>query len=223
MKPARFTLGSAVAAHGRAGSVRQRDNPSQSGDLQVKLNLPAAEFEMGNIDFESIMRELTASGRRTHQLWLTKESMAFIARGREYRSEFHLNPSYEIQYSIRGDLHLHYRTPQGKEKVAFVPQGTCLYQPPLVPHSPRFAPDAFQFVIERARVPGEIDRFHWFCPSCDHFLHEETFIVDDYKADPVSRAYDRFFASLESRTCKRCGTIAPAPDMASTRPSESAT
>ena len=104
-----------------------------------------------------------------------------------------------------------YRTPEGAEKVAVVPEGHCLYQPPFVPHSPRFAPDAFQLVVERKRQPGEIDRFHWFCPSCDQRLHEETFVVSDYGADPVSRAYDNFFGSLEFRTCKACGTVAPAP------------
>ena len=68
--------------------------------------------DMPNIDLDGIMKHLTETGKRTHQLWLTPDSMAFIARGREYRSEFHINPSYEIQYTIKGDLHLHlhYRT-----------------------------------------------------------------------------------------------------------------
>ena len=167
---------------------------------------------MPNVDLEEIMDRLTKTGKRTQQLWLTPDSMAFIARGREYRSEFHINPSYEIQYSIKGDLNLHYRTPEGVEKVAFVPEGSCLFQPPLVPHSPRFAPDAFQLVVERARVQGDVDRFHWFCQSCDNFLHEETYVVDDYKADPVTRAYENFYKSQDFRTCKRCGTIMPAPE-----------
>ena len=169
-------------------------------------------FEMPNIDVESVIRQLTETGRRTQQIWLTPDSMAFIARGREYRSEFHINPSYEIQYSIKGDLNLHYRTPDGKEEISFVPEGKCLFQPPFVPHSPRFAPDSFQLVIERARVPGEIDRFHWYCANCDHFLHEETYSVNDYRADPVTRAYENFYNSLDFRTCKACGTVMPAPD-----------
>ena len=175
------------------------------------LTIAATGLAMPNVDFEGIMRQLLQTGRRTHQLWLQDGSMAFIARGREYRSEFHINPSYEIQYSIKGDLNLHYRTADGVEKVAVVPEGSCLFQPPFVPHSPRFAPESFQFVIERARVPGEIDRFHWFCAKCDHFLHEETYTVDDYKADPVTRAYENFYRSLEFRTCQTCGTVAPAP------------
>ena len=58
-----------------------------------------------------------------------------------------------------------------------------------VPHSPRFPPDAFVLIMERPRRDGEIDRFQWFCPSCDNFLHEETFVVGDYAVDPVSIAY----------------------------------
>lgn len=175
------------------------------------IQMPYAPLHMPNLDLEAVMKHLLETGRRTQQLWINEESLAFLARGREYRSEFHINPSYEIQYSLKGDLNLHYRTEQGEEKIAFVPEGSCLYQPPCVPHSPRFAPDSFQLVIERARKPGEIDRFHWFCPKCDHFLHEETYVVDDYKADPVSRAYDNFFTSETFRTCKQCGHVMPAP------------
>lgn len=167
-------------------------------------------FVMPNIDLEAIMEHLRTTGKRTHQLWLNEESLAFIARGREYRNEFHLNPSYEIQYSLKGELRLHYRTPEGKEEVAVVPEGSCLYQPPMVPHSPRFAPDSFQLVIERARRPGEIDTFHWYCDNCGNLLHAETYTVDDYKADPVTRAYERFNGSEDARTCKKCGTVKPA-------------
>ena len=71
---------------------------------------------------------------------------------------------------------------------------------------------SFQFVIERSRKPGEIDRFHWYCANCDNFLHEETYVVSDYKADPVTRAYENYYRSLEARTCKKCGTVEPAPD-----------
>ena len=103
------------------------------------------------------------------------------------------------------------RTEEGVEKVTHVPEGSCLFQPPLVPHSPRFASDSFQLVIERSRVPGEIDRFVWFCQNCDEFLHEETYAVDDYRADPVTQAYRNFYDSEAHRTCKKCGTIMPAP------------
>jgi len=59
------------------------------------------------------------------------------------------------------------------------------------------------------RHAGEIDKFHWYCQSCGNFLHEETFVVADYRADPVSQAYKRFFDNEDARTCKKCGTVMP--------------
>jgi 3-hydroxyanthranilate 3,4-dioxygenase len=158
-----------------------------------------------------IARGLAESGQRVSVLWQEPESLAFVARGREYRSEFHINPADEVMYMIKGEMRLHYRTPEGKEEVAVLKEGATIHTPAGVPHSPRFPPDAFLLVIERQRRDGEIDRFQWFCPTCDALLHEERAHVSDYRADPVSKAYQRFFGSEELRTCKSCGQVMPAP------------
>ena len=158
-----------------------------------------------------IARGLAESGQRVSVLWQEPESLAFVARGREYRSEFHINPADEVMYMIKGEMRLHYRTPEGKEEVAVLKEGATIHTPAGVPHSPRFPPDAFLLVLERQRRQGEIDRFQWFCPQCDGLLHEERAVVNDYRADPVSKAYQRFFGSEELRTCKSCGHVMPAP------------
>ena len=168
-------------------------------------------LKMPNIDLESVMKQLLETNRRTQQIWLTADSMAFIARGREYRSEFHINPSDEVMYMIKGQMNLHFRDPNGKEDIAVLKEGASIYTASGIPHSPRFPPDAFLLVLERKRRPGEVDRFQWFCPSCDALLHEESFVVADYALDPVSKAYKTFFDSQEFRTCKSCGTVMPRP------------
>ena len=162
-------------------------------------------------DLQAIGRALAESGERVRVLWQTDDTLAFVARGREYRSEFHINPSDETMYMIRGEMRLHYRTPAGGEAVAVLPEGRLIYTAAGIPHSPRFPPDAFLLVNERRRRPGEIDRFHWYCPGCDAFLHEERFVVGDYAADPVSQAYRNFFGSEAFRTCRSCGAVTPAP------------
>jgi 3-hydroxyanthranilate 3,4-dioxygenase len=168
--------------------------------------------QMPIVDLFKTARALGESGRRVDVLWQEPESLAFVARGREYRSEFHINPSEELMYQIKGEMRLHYRTPEGKEEVAVLREGSVIHTPAGVPHSPRFPPDAYALIVERKRRPGEIDRFHWYCPECDNFLHEETFVVHDYKADPVSQAYRNFFGSEVFRTCRKCGHVMPAPD-----------
>jgi 3-hydroxyanthranilate 3,4-dioxygenase len=155
-------------------------------------------------------RRLAESGNRVSVLWQHADSLVFVARGREYRSEFHINPSDETMYMIKGEMRLHYRTREGKEEVAVIPEGSLIYTPAGTPHSPRFPPEAFALISERKRRDGEIDRFQWYCQKCDNLLHEETFIVRDYAEDPVSKAYRRFFDSETFRTCKQCGEVMPA-------------
>jgi 3-hydroxyanthranilate 3,4-dioxygenase len=168
-------------------------------------------FQMPNVSLLDQSRKLAESGKRVSVLWQEPESLAFVARGREYRSEFHINPSDEAMYMIKGEMRLHYRTPEGREEVAVIPQGSIIYTPAGTPHSPRFPPDAFALILERKRHEWEIDRFHWFCPKCDALIHEETFIVQDYREDPVSKAYQRFFENEQFRTCRKCGEVMPAP------------
>jgi 3-hydroxyanthranilate 3,4-dioxygenase len=169
-------------------------------------------FTMPIVDLMSEGRKLADSGRRVSVLWQHDDTLVFLARGREYRSEFHINPSDETMQMIKGEMQLHYRTPEGKEEIALIAEGAIIYTPAGTPHSPRFAPDAFALIAERKRRLGEIDRFHWYCMKCDTLLHEESFVVEDYALDPVSKAYKRFFNSVEFRTCKNCGDIMPAPD-----------
>ena len=159
-----------------------------------------------------VARELIETGKHVKVLWQKDESLAFVAKGRDYRSEFHINPSDELMYQIKGTMNLHYRTDDGKEDVAVLNEGSVIYTPAGTPHSPRFPSNAFALIVERKRRPGEVDRFQWFCPRCDNFLHEEKFIVDDYRSDPVSQAYGNFYTSELARTCKRCGEVMPKPE-----------
>ncbi len=168
-------------------------------------------FHMPVVDLMARADQLVRTGKRVSVLWQYADTLAFLARGREYRSEFHINPSDETMQMIKGEMRLHYRTVEGHENVAAIPEGSIIYTPAGTPHSPRFSPDAFALISERKRRDGEIDRFHWYCAACDGFLHEETFTVRDYAEDPVSKAYQRFFDSEEYRTCKSCGAVMPAP------------
>ena len=168
-------------------------------------------FQIPIVDLLLEGRKLAETGKRLRVLWQHEDTLAFVARGREYRSEFHINPSDETMLMIKGEMRLHYRTPESREEVSIIPAGSMIYTPAGTPHSPRFAPDAYALIGERKRRPGEIDKFHWYCPNCDALLHEEQFIVHNYAEDPVSKAYERFFESLAFRTCKQCGDSMPAP------------
>ena len=79
------------------------------------------------VKLQEIAKELADSGQRVKVLWQEPGSLAFVARGREYRSEFHINGSDEVTYMIKGTMNLHYRTPEGKEEIAVIPEGSTNY------------------------------------------------------------------------------------------------
>jgi 3-hydroxyanthranilate 3,4-dioxygenase len=174
------------------------------------IKLPPA-FTMPVEDLHAIADELARTGRYVHVLWQEPETLAFVARGRPYRSEFHINPADEVMLMLRGEMRLHYRNVDGSEAVSVISEGSIIYTPGGIPHSPRFPPDAFALILERKRVADEIDRFQWYCPACDALVHEEPFTVADYALDPVSAAYARFFDSVQSRTCDACAHVTPDP------------
>ena len=48
------------------------------------------------VQLREITAELAATSKRVKVLWQQPGSLAFVARGREYRSEFHVNDSDEV-------------------------------------------------------------------------------------------------------------------------------
>jgi len=167
--------------------------------------------ELRAVSLRQVTADIPKSSRPVSVLWQAPDSIAFVARGREHRSEFHNDPSDEVMYMIKGDMNLHYRTPEGEEKVAVVREGEIIYCPAGVLHSPRFSPDAFVLVLERKRHPGEQDRFTWYCQQCGAELYESVKHVADYREDPVSRVYAEFYDSDSHRTCGQCGHVTPRP------------
>ena len=163
------------------------------------------------INLGQVMSTITSSGRPNTVLWQAPDSIAFVARGREFRSEFHSDPSDEVMYMIKGDMNLHYRTPDGEEKVAVIREGEILHCPAGTPHSPRFAPDSFVLVLERKRRAAEQDRFLWYCPACGARLYEAARQVGDWRDDPVSEVYADFYSAESHRTCGKCGHVTPLP------------
>jgi 3-hydroxyanthranilate 3,4-dioxygenase len=190
--------------------------------LTVTSRGPAPRIRTGKYK-EGAMSELAAVNlgetsdaikrdqKRVSILWQEPDTLAFVARGREYRSEFHIDPSDEVMYMIKGEMNLHYITPGGDRKVAIVREGEIIYCPAGTPHSPRFSPDSFLLVLERKRRPEEEDRFVWYCERCGAKLYETVKHVRDYREDPVSRVYEEFYSSEAHRTCAKCGHVTPRP------------
>ncbi|HYM35476.1 MAG TPA: hypothetical protein VET48_08775, partial [Steroidobacteraceae bacterium] len=87
-------------------------------------------------------------------------------------------------------------------------QGEILLLPKHVPHSPQRFANTVGLVIERQRKPEERDGFLWYCDRCHQQLFAEYLHVSDIVTQ-LPPIFERFYGSLERRTCKHCGQVAP--------------
>ena len=139
-------------------------------------------------------------------IWEDSDFIAFVTRGPNSRTDFHIDPGDEIFYQLEGELNLHYMTPEQKHEIAVIKEGELFLLPANVPHSPRRGEGSWTFVIERKRRPDEQDRFVWYCDGCGTKLYETTVRFDD-PTDAVKRANNSMKTNKEMRTCPRCGKV----------------
>ena len=140
-------------------------------------------------------------------IWDDSQFTAMIVRGPNARRDFHVDPSDEIFYMLRGDMTLEYME-NGRRQTAVIREGGLLLVPALTPHAPHRPAETWGLVVEIKRGAGQTESLRWYCDQCDGLLHEVTMHVGDIEKD-LKAAIERFDASLELRTCRQCGHVQP--------------
>ena len=135
--------------------------------------------------------------------------IVMVVGGPNLRKDYHIDEGPELFYQLEGEMVL--KTIQGGRVVDIpIRAGEMFLLPPRTPHSPQRMANSVGLVVERKRLAHEKDGLQWYCDNCTTLLHEEFFPLQNVEKDfpPI---FDRFFASREHRTCKKCGTVMPAP------------
>lgn len=140
-------------------------------------------------------------------IWEDSQFTAMIIRGPNARRDFHVDPSDEIFYMLKGDMILECME-GGQRRERVIREGEMCLVPALTPHSPHRPADTWGLVVEIKRRPDQTESLVWFCDRCDATLHEVTMHVADIERE-LKAAIERFDASAELRTCRRCGYIQP--------------
>jgi 3-hydroxyanthranilate 3,4-dioxygenase len=140
-------------------------------------------------------------------IWEDSQFTAMIIRGPNARRDFHIDPSDEIFYMLKGDMVLEFMR-DGKRQEQVIREGELLLVPALTPHSPHRAADTWGLVVEIKRAPDQTESLLWFCDRCNAQLHEVTMHVADIEVE-LKSAIEYFDANIELRTCRRCGYIQP--------------
>jgi 3-hydroxyanthranilate 3,4-dioxygenase len=139
--------------------------------------------------------------------WEDTQFTAMIVRGPNARRDFHVDPSDEIFYMLKGDMVLEY-IDGGRRHRQTIREGELLLVPALTPHSPHRPADTWGLVVEIKRRPDQTESLQWFCERCDAELHAVTMHVADIERE-LKAAIEHFDASVALRTCPKCGHVQP--------------
>jgi 3-hydroxyanthranilate 3,4-dioxygenase len=132
-----------------------------------------------------------------------------IVGGPNQRTDYHYDEGPEFFYQLEGEMVLKVQQ-DGRVRDIPIHAGEVFYLPPGVPHSPQRMADSIGLVIERRRLAGEKDGLLWYCERCNTPLYTEYFVLQDIERD-FPAVFDRFYGSVEKRTCSSCGLLNPAP------------
>ena len=136
--------------------------------------------------------------------------IVMVVGGPNARTDYHWDEGPEFFYQLQGQMVLKIQEDGGVREIP-IRAGEIFYLPPRVAHSPQRMADSIGLVIERKRLPHERDGLLWFCERCNHKLFEEFFELQDIEKD-FPAVFERFYRSIEARTCKACGCVNPAPE-----------
>ena len=140
-------------------------------------------------------------------IWEDSQFTAMIVRGPNARRDFHVDPSDEIFYMLKGAMTLEYIA-DGRRCQQSIREGELMLVPALTPHSPHRPADTWGLVIEVKRRPEQTESLLWFCERCDAQLHAVTMHVADIERE-LKAAIEEFDASVALRTCPKCGHVQP--------------
>ncbi|MFN3404561.1 MAG: 3-hydroxyanthranilate 3,4-dioxygenase [Cytophagaceae bacterium] len=135
--------------------------------------------------------------------------IVMVVGGPNARKDYHYNNGEEFFYQLEGDITVKI-IENGKPVDIQIKEGDIFLLPPRVPHCPQRPANSVGLVIEKYRPEGEKDGFFWYCENCNHKLYEDYIEVKDIvKQLPV--VMEKFYSSVDLRTCKNCGTVMEPP------------
>jgi len=142
-------------------------------------------------------------------LFQDSEFIVMVVGGPNSRKDFHHDPGEELFFQVEGSIVLKVVEDGGIVDVP-IREGEAFLLPAEVPHSPQRPADTIGIVIERRRGENELDGFSWYCEQCGQQLHMERVAVRNIETE-LPAIFDRFYSSLQRRTCSACGSVMAAP------------
>lgn len=142
-----------------------------------------------------------------------QDVIVFVSGGPNTRNDYHVNPTEELFYQIKGDIAVRVRPLDGSApKDVVVKEGELFLLPRWVPHRPQRPAGTLGLIMEFPRGVDEQGRpqedgLRWYCPSCDALVHEAKWVLNKIDEDLKIIMEDFWGGPEERRTCNSCGHI----------------
>lgn len=134
-----------------------------------------------------------------------QDAILFVSGGPNTRNDFHVNPTEELFYQLKGDIAVRIRPLDGTPPHdVIIREGELFMLPRWVPHRPQRPKGTLGLIVEFPRPEGQLDGLRWYCPKCDTLVYEATFRLKKIDEDLHRVMNDFWDGPRERRTCPAC-------------------
>ncbi|XP_007537327.1 3-hydroxyanthranilate 3,4-dioxygenase isoform X1 [Erinaceus europaeus] len=120
--------------------------------------------------------------------------------GPNTRKDYHIEEGEEVFYQLQGDMILRVLE-RGRHRDVVIRQGEVFLLPAGIPHSPQRFANTVGLVIERRRLPSELDGLRFYVENTTDVLFEKWFYCEDLGTQ-LAPIIQEFFSSEQHRTGK---------------------
>lgn len=136
------------------------------------------------------------------------DAVVFVSGGPNTRNDYHVNPTEELFYQLKGDIAVRVRPLDGSSPhEVVIKEGELFLLPRWVPHRPQRPKGTLGLIVEFPRPEGQLDGLRWYCGKCDHLVHEARWRLKKIDEDLKVIMEDFWGGPEDRRTCKHCGTV----------------
>ena len=138
----------------------------------------------------------------------SSDVIVFVSGGPNTRNDFHINPTEELFYQLKGDIAVRIRPLDGSKPTdVVIKEGELYLLPKRVPHRPQRPKGTVGLIVEFPRPKGQFDGLRWYCPKCDELVCEVQWLLNKIDEDLRHIMHGFWDGPVVARTCSRCGYV----------------
>jgi 3-hydroxyanthranilate 3,4-dioxygenase len=197
----------------RAAAKKPRVSSPRAANPESAPPPRGLEFPLLNLQkwIRANTKHLTPPVSNKQLFSTSRDAVIFVSGGPNTRNDYHVNPTEELFYQLKGDIAVRVRPLDGSAPHdVIVKEGELFLLPRWVPHRPQRPKGTVGLIVEFPRGVDEQgnpqkDGLRWYCPKCDALVHEARWVLQKIDEDLRIIMNDFWDGPAQRRTCTGCG------------------